>query len=67
MPQDLGGDFGFQVGYEGEPGERWLHVRLPHQCDEWQVACTRNKAEAIERTERFIAEARGALEKLREL
>lgn len=67
MPEKLGGDFGFEVGYEDLPAGRWILVQLPHQCNEWLVACTKDKTEAIKRTERFIAEAQIALARLRAL
>ena len=75
-PDEMGGDFEFQAGIEIKDGyysnyrSRTLAVtytvRLPHQCDEWVIAESHDKAVAITQMETFIREANAALDKLRE-
>lgn len=54
---------------EPKPDGGW-HVRLPHQCDAWDIAgadfSAASREEAIIELEEFIAEARQALAALRE-
>lgn len=75
-PEELGGEFEFEAGVKVEA--RWYDadgvpqlattytVRLPHQCDAWEITEERDRDAAIEVMETFIREAQAALEKLRE-
>lgn len=58
--------FGLTVA-RGAHGGWW--VRLPHQCDEWDIAGDRHEGEpydeAVLQLEALVAEARTALENLR--
>lgn len=73
-PEDLGGVFGFRAGvateWDADDGEMFLRtsfvVELPHQCDAWEITRSMVRAEAIADMERFIAEAKAALDKLKE-
>jgi hypothetical protein len=61
--------FGFTVEklYNRDADVHWV-VRLPHQCDSWEITdeCSgAPHAEAVAETERFIAEATEALAALR--
>ena len=68
--------FGFRVQREDGfsvdgPAEDHWSVSLPHQCDSWDIVgegyCDGlPHAEAVAELERFISEARAALEALRE-
>lgn len=42
-------------------------VHLGHQCDAWYITTARDKADAIADLQRFIAAARDALRRLKEL
>lgn len=69
MPDKLGGEFEFEVGrddYFGSGNSIYYTVRLPHQCDHWEITYTQDKAQAIAEMETFVREAQAALEALRE-
>jgi hypothetical protein len=69
-PLQLDGEFKFEVGPQDDnltPGQPWWVVQLPHQCDEWVIAASKDRDEVIARVERFIAEAQGALAAFREM
>jgi hypothetical protein len=57
-------DFTVEAPREDQP---YYCVSLPHQCENWVVACSENKDEAAEEMARFVNEAQRALEKLRSL
>jgi hypothetical protein len=57
--------FGFMVEKYDDPddGERWT-VKLPHQCDSWEITEEYSGSphdEAVDRLEAFINEAREAM------
>lgn len=78
MQTEQESEFGFAVrqvkpGWwfkeEPMPEDAWM-VKLPHQCDSWDIAGGDGypvpHEEAVAAMERFIAEAQAALEALRE-
>lgn len=73
-PDELGGRFDFQAGLEAEAdliGRDWVlvrsyTVRLPHQCDYWEITKSTDREQAIADMETFIAEAQAALRKLKD-
>jgi len=75
-PDELGGRYEFAAGAdvevdwwndEGQPvTSTWYTVRLPHQCDSWEITRTRTREEAISEMETFIREAQEALARLRD-
>jgi hypothetical protein len=58
----------FEVKRDPEGDDQW-HVRLPHQCDYWDVVGesygSAPHAQAVAELEQFIARAQGALEVLK--
>ena len=74
-PQDIGGEYNFEVGYRSSReyvDGRMVDVanyvvQLPHQCDEWVISDDRDKADAVADLEQFIAEAQNALAALNAL
>ncbi len=75
-PDEMGGAFNFMAGAEVEADRtdsegNWITetsyvVRLPHQCDYWEIVKSSDKETAVLTVEKFIAEANAALDKLRE-
>lgn len=73
-PDELGGKFDFQAGLEAEAdliGGEWVlvrsyTVRLPHQCDYWEITKSTDPGQAVAAMEAFIAEAQAALQKLKD-
>lgn len=55
--------FGFTVEKKKNVKDQWM-VYLPHSCDEWVIALGKHH-EAVAELERFIVQAKAALEALK--